>query len=163
MGIQRYLFFSIFNCDKHPQVPLMNIKACTEKFLASSGVPYTALRLTGFHQVRHAAARGRLYRGGSSSTCPPPAPCGARPGVEAARSHGCRLLHCQLDPSSGSDAAIVRGAAAAVVCPCAPQAVIGNYAVPILEDKTVWGTTDQSRTAYLDSLDVARMAMAALR
>lgn len=31
------------------------------------------------------------------------------------------------------------------------QAVIGNYAVPILEDKPVWGTTDETRTAYLDS------------
>lgn len=51
MGIQRYLFCSIFNCDKHPEVPLMNIKNCTEKFLAASGVPYTTLRLTGFHQV----------------------------------------------------------------------------------------------------------------
>ena len=35
MGIQRYLFFSIYNCEKYPEVPLMNIKSCTEKFLAS--------------------------------------------------------------------------------------------------------------------------------
>lgn len=52
MGIQRYIFFSIFDCDKHPEVPLMNIKSSTEKFLASSKVPHTTLRLTGFHQVR---------------------------------------------------------------------------------------------------------------
>jgi hypothetical protein len=32
-----------------------------------------------------------------------------------------------------------------------PQAVIGNYAVPILEDKKVWGTNDDSRTAYMDT------------
>jgi len=32
------------------------------------------------------------------------------------------------------------------------QALIGNYAVPILEDKQVWGTTDNTKTAYLDSL-----------
>jgi uncharacterized protein YbjT (DUF2867 family) len=51
MGIQRYVFFSIFNCDKHPEVPLMNIKACTEDFLASSGLNYTTLRLCGFMQV----------------------------------------------------------------------------------------------------------------
>jgi hypothetical protein len=44
-----------------------------------------------------------------------------------------------------------------------PQAVIGNYAVPILEDKTVWGTTDETRISYLDTQDVARMALAALR
>jgi len=43
------------------------------------------------------------------------------------------------------------------------QAVIGNYAVPILEDKPVWGTNDETRTAYLDSQDVARMTLAALR
>ncbi|KIZ05007.1 Uncharacterized protein ycf39 [Monoraphidium neglectum] len=92
MGIQRYVFFSIFNCDKHPEVPLMNIKACTEDFLASSGLNYTTLRLCGFM-----------------------------------------------------------------------QAVIGNYAVPILEDRPVWGTNDETRTAYLDTQDVARMTMAALR
>ncbi len=43
------------------------------------------------------------------------------------------------------------------------QAVIGNYAVPILEERSVWGTNDETRTAYLDSQDVARMTMAALR
>lgn len=32
------------------------------------------------------------------------------------------------------------------------QALVGNYAVPILEDKQVWGTTDNTKTAYLDSL-----------
>lgn len=31
------------------------------------------------------------------------------------------------------------------------QAIIGNYAVPILEEKPVWGTTDETRTAYLDT------------
>jgi hypothetical protein len=31
------------------------------------------------------------------------------------------------------------------------QAIIGNYAVPILEEKPVWGTTDLTRTAYLDT------------
>lgn len=34
---------------------------------------------------------------------------------------------------------------------CLRQAVIGNYAVPILEDKSVWGTNDDSRTAYMDT------------
>ncbi|GLC45882.1 hypothetical protein PLESTF_000670900 [Pleodorina starrii] len=92
MGIQRYIFFSIFDCDKHPQVPLMNIKSCTEQFLASSGLDYTTFRLCGFH-----------------------------------------------------------------------QAVIGNYAVPILEERSVWGTNDETRTAYLDSQDVAKMTVAALR
>ena len=35
--------------------------------------------------------------------------------------------------------------------------------MPILEDKQVWGTSDDTKTAYLDSQDVARMALAALR
>lgn len=52
MGIRRYVFMSIFNCDKHPEVPLMNIKAATEEFLKSSGLSHTVLRLCGFHQVR---------------------------------------------------------------------------------------------------------------
>ena len=34
--------------------------------------------------------------------------------------------------------------------------------MPILEDKPVWGTTDETRTAYMDSRDVARAALAAL-
>ncbi len=51
MGIKRYVFMSIFNCDKHPEVPLMNIKAATEEFLAASELDYTVLRLCGFHQV----------------------------------------------------------------------------------------------------------------
>jgi nucleoside-diphosphate-sugar epimerase len=92
MGIRRYIFMSIFNCDKHPEVPLMNIKAATEEFLKSSSLPHTTLRLCGFH-----------------------------------------------------------------------QAVIGNYAVPILEDRTVWGTNDDSRTAYMDTQDIARLTLAALR
>lgn len=92
MGIQRYIFFSIHNCEKHPAVPLMNIKACTEDYLKESGLNYTVMRLCGFH-----------------------------------------------------------------------QAIIGNYAVPILEEKPVWGTSDETRTAYLDTVDIARMTMAALR
>ena len=43
------------------------------------------------------------------------------------------------------------------------QAIIGNYAVPILEETQVWSTDDDTRTSYLDSQDIARMTMAALR
>lgn len=92
MGIQRYIFFSILNCEKHPEVPLMNIKSCTEEFLKTSGLNFTVFRLCGFM-----------------------------------------------------------------------QAIIGNYAVPILEEKPVWGTSDATRTAYMDTQDVARIAMASLR
>lgn len=90
MGISRYIFFSIYNADKHPEVPLMAIKSATEDFLRSSGVPATILRLCGFH-----------------------------------------------------------------------QAVIGNYAVPILEDRQVWGTNDDSKTAYMDTQVGGRVCGAA--
>jgi uncharacterized protein YbjT (DUF2867 family) len=51
MGIQKYVFYSIHNCDKHPEVPLMEIKYCTEKFLQDSGLPHVIIRLCGFMQV----------------------------------------------------------------------------------------------------------------
>lgn len=92
MGISRYIFFSIHNCDRHPEVPLMTIKNSTEEFLQSSGLNFTIFRLCGFM-----------------------------------------------------------------------QAIIGNYAVPILENRQVWGTSDETATAYLDTRDVAKMALAALR
>ncbi len=43
------------------------------------------------------------------------------------------------------------------------QAIIGNYAVPILEERSVWGTNDTTKTAYLDTQDAARLTLAALR
>eukprot|EP00271_Cylindrocystis_brebissonii_P017238 TRINITY_DN43_c0_g1_i1.p1 TRINITY_DN43_c0_g1~~TRINITY_DN43_c0_g1_i1.p1 ORF type:complete len:444 (-),score=90.69 TRINITY_DN43_c0_g1_i1:408-1739(-) len=92
MGIQRYIFFSVHNCEKHPDVPLMEIKRCTEEYLASTALNYTVIRLCGFM-----------------------------------------------------------------------QALIGQYAVPILEDKSVWGTDAPTRVAYMDSQDVAKMTLAALR
>jgi len=51
MGIQKYVFYSIHNCDKHPEVPLMEIKYCTEKFIQDSGLDYIIIRLCGFMQV----------------------------------------------------------------------------------------------------------------
>ena len=51
MGIQRYIFFSIHNCERHPEVPLMLIKSCTEDYLRQSGLDYTIFRLCGFMQV----------------------------------------------------------------------------------------------------------------
>lgn len=35
--------------------------------------------------------------------------------------------------------------------------------MPILEESQVWGTDDETRTAYLDTQDVAKMTLAALR
>lgn len=49
-NIKRFIFFSILECDQHPDVPLMDIKHCTEKFLAESGLNYTILRPCGFMQ-----------------------------------------------------------------------------------------------------------------
>ena len=49
-GVDRYIFFSILDAAKHPDVPLMEIKRCTELFLAESGLNYTVLQLCGFMQ-----------------------------------------------------------------------------------------------------------------
>lgn len=51
MGIQRYIFYSIQNCEKHEEVPLMLIKNRTEEFLRNSGLNFTIFRLCGFMQV----------------------------------------------------------------------------------------------------------------
>lgn len=88
--IQRYVFFSILNAEQFPQVPLMDIKCCTEKFLAESGLPYTILR-----------------------------PCGFM------------------------------------------QGLIGQYAVPILDNQLVWITGVGAPTAYMDTIDIAKFAVRA--
>ncbi|MBD1918466.1 MULTISPECIES: SDR family oxidoreductase [Cyanophyceae] len=49
-GIKRFIFLSILNSEKFPHVPLMNVKRCTEKFLAESGLSYTILQPCGFLQ-----------------------------------------------------------------------------------------------------------------
>lgn len=49
-GVERFIFFSILDAQKYPEVPLMEIKRCTEVFLTESGLNYTILRLAGFMQ-----------------------------------------------------------------------------------------------------------------
>ncbi|NEO03657.1 MAG: NmrA family NAD(P)-binding protein, partial [Moorea sp. SIO3I7] len=49
-GIERYIFFSILGSEHFPHVPLMEIKHCTELFLAESGLPHTILKPSGFMQ-----------------------------------------------------------------------------------------------------------------
>jgi uncharacterized protein YbjT (DUF2867 family) len=49
-GVDRYIFFSILNAEQYREVPLMEIKYCTEKFLVESGLKYTVFRLCGFMQ-----------------------------------------------------------------------------------------------------------------
>ncbi|NDJ16749.1 SDR family oxidoreductase [Myxacorys almedinensis] len=91
-GIDRYIFFSILDAEKFPNVPLMDIKACTEKFLAQSGLKYTILR-----------------------------PCGFL------------------------------------------QGLIGQYAIPILENQSVWVMGDTAPIAYMDTIDIAKFAVRALK
>ena len=91
-GVERYIFFSLLDAEKYPQVPLMEIKRCTELFLAESGLNYTILR-----------------------------PCGFM------------------------------------------QGLIGQYAIPILDGQSVWVTGDTSPIAYMDTQDVAKFAIRALK
>eukprot|EP00249_Psilotum_nudum_P013777 c24506_g1_i1 orf=341-1600(+) len=92
MGIQKFVFYSIHNCENHPEVPLMEIKRCTEKYIIEGDLNYTIIRLCGFM-----------------------------------------------------------------------QGLIGQYAVPVLEDKAVWGTDAPTCVAYMDTQDIARLTLTALR
>lgn len=91
-GVERYIFFSILDAQKYPEVPLMDIKRCTELFLAESGLNYTILRLAGFM-----------------------------------------------------------------------QGLIGQYAIPILDNQAVWVTNQSSPIAYMDTQDIAKFAIRALK
>ncbi len=91
-GIERFVFFSIMGADRYPNVPLMNIKNCTEAFLKESGLKYTILRPCGFF-----------------------------------------------------------------------QGLIGQYCIPILENQPVWVTGEETPMAYMDTQDIARFAVQALK
>lgn len=90
-GIKRFVFFSILGAADYPDVPLMEIKACTEHFLAESDLNYTILQLCGFM-----------------------------------------------------------------------QGLIGQYAIPILDNQAVWMTGESTPTAYIDTQDVAKFAVRVL-
>ncbi|MBD2020444.1 SDR family oxidoreductase [Leptolyngbya sp. FACHB-36] len=90
-NVDRFIFFSILDAEKYPDVPLMEIKHCVEQFLAESGLNYTILRSCGFL-----------------------------------------------------------------------QGLIGQYAIPILENQSVWVMGDTSPTAYMDTQDIAKFAVRAL-
>lgn len=49
-GVERFIFFSLLDTEKYPNVPLMEIKRCTELFLNEAGMNFTILRLCGFMQ-----------------------------------------------------------------------------------------------------------------
>jgi uncharacterized protein YbjT (DUF2867 family) len=89
--VQRFVFFSVLDAEKFRSVPLMDIKYCTELFLAESGLNYTILR-----------------------------PCGFL------------------------------------------QGLIGQYAIPILEGQAVWMAGEVAPTAFMDTQDVAKLAVKAL-
>ena len=43
-GVKRFVFLSLLDADKHRDVPLMDIKYCTEKLLRESELDYTVLQ-----------------------------------------------------------------------------------------------------------------------
>lgn len=90
-GVERFIFFSILDCEKYPDVPLLDIKRCVELYLAESGLNYTILR-----------------------------PCGFL------------------------------------------QGLIGQYAIPILENQSIWVMGNTSPIAYMDTQDIAKFAVRAL-
>lgn len=49
-NVDRFVFFSILNAEQFSKVPLMEVKRCTELYLAESGLNYTILRPAGFLQ-----------------------------------------------------------------------------------------------------------------
>ncbi|PZV17709.1 MAG: 3-beta hydroxysteroid dehydrogenase [Pseudanabaena sp.] len=89
--VERFVFFSILNAEKYPNVPLMDIKYCTEKFLASTDLNYTILKPCGFFQN-----------------------------------------------------------------------LIGEYAIPILENQTIWIGGESSPIAYMNTQDIAKFAIRTL-
>jgi nucleoside-diphosphate-sugar epimerase len=90
-GVERYIFFSILDAHKYPEVPLMEIKRCNEAVLAESGLNYTILRLAGFM-----------------------------------------------------------------------QGLIGQYAIPILDNQAVWMTGEVAPIAYMNTQDIAKFAIRSL-
>jgi uncharacterized protein YbjT (DUF2867 family) len=91
VGVERYIFFSILDAHKYPEVPLMEIKRCNEAVLAESGLNYTILRLAGFM-----------------------------------------------------------------------QGLIGQYAIPILDNQAVWMTGEVAPIAYMNTQDIAKFAIRSL-
>jgi uncharacterized protein YbjT (DUF2867 family) len=90
-SVEKFVFFSILNAEKYPNVPLMDIKRCTELFLAETDLNYTILR-----------------------------PCGFM------------------------------------------QGLISQYAIPILDNQSVWIAGESTPIAYMNTQDIAKFAIRAL-
>lgn len=91
-NVDRYIFFSILDSEKFPDVPLMDVKRCTELYLAESGLNYTILKPAGFL-----------------------------------------------------------------------QGLISQYAIPVLENQAVWVMGETAPIAYMDTQDIAKFAVRALK
>ena len=90
-GVKRVVFLSLLDAAKHRDVPLMDIKACTEQWLEASDLDYTILRGVAFM-----------------------------------------------------------------------QGLISQFAIPVLENQTVWVSGTPTPIAYMNTQDMARFAVAAL-
>lgn len=90
-GVSRLVFLSVLDAARHRQVPLMDIKACSEEWLAASDLDYTILQVAAFM-----------------------------------------------------------------------QGLISQFAIPVLENQTVWVSGTPTPIAYMNTQDVARFAVAAL-
>ena len=90
-GVSRVVFHSLLGAERHRNVPLMDIKACTEEWLIASDLDYTILRGAAFM-----------------------------------------------------------------------QGLISQFAIPVLENQTVWVSGIPTPIAYINSQDAASFAVAAL-
>ena len=91
-GVKRLVFHSLLDAERHPAVPLMDIKACTERWLEASDLDFTILRGAAFM-----------------------------------------------------------------------QGLISQFAIPVLENQTVWVSGVPTPIAYMNSQDVAKFSVAALQ